>query len=87
MWSNFHKDDILSIDLYGTGTLATASYDGDIKVWSLETFQVTCVLNANDYPRERRQSLIPTDLKKNVCIDEFQKALPGMSTRVKTHKL
>ena len=69
VWINFHKDDILSIDLYGTGTLATASYDGDIKVWSIETFQVTCVLNANDYPRERRPSLIPKDLKKNVMVN------------------
>ena len=69
VWKNFHKDDILSIDLYGAGTLATSSYDGDIKVWSLETFQVTCVLNANDYPRQSRASCIPKDLKKNVCTD------------------
>ena len=69
VWSNFHKDDILSIGLYKTGTLATASYDGDIKVWSLETGQVTCVLNANNYQRQRRQSLIPMELKEKVTVN------------------
>ena len=69
MWVNFHKEDILSIDIYGNSSLATSSYDGDIKVWNLETGQVNCVLNANEFKRKHRPSLIPMELKKRVSIN------------------
>ena len=67
IWPNFHKDDILSIDLYRPNLVATASYDGDVKVWSLETGHVFCVLNANDYgAASRDQQIFPLELKERV---------------------
>lgn len=67
MWPNFHKDDILSIDLYRPNLVATASYDGDVKVWSLETGHVSCVLNANDYGANLREKpVIPLELKQRI---------------------
>lgn len=67
VWPNFHKDDILSIDLYRPNLVATASYDGDVKVWSLETGHVSCVLNANDYGANLREKpVIPLELKQRI---------------------
>ena len=42
-----HSEDILSLAAYETSVVATSSYDGDIFIWSLETAQPLCVLNAN----------------------------------------
>ena len=68
MWSNFHKDDILSIDLHRPSRIvASSSYDGDIKVWSLETGHVSCVLNANQYAGSMHaRPVIPLELKRKV---------------------
>lgn len=44
---NLHKDDILEIDVYNSGIATTASYDGLINVWSLETGHVYCSFNVN----------------------------------------
>lgn len=42
-----HSEDILSLAAYETSVVATSSYDGDIFIWSLETAQPLCLLNAN----------------------------------------
>ena len=47
-WQQQHNDDILSLAFFPPGTVASASYDGDILVWSLETGRVTMRLNAQD---------------------------------------
>ncbi|XP_033640138.1 WD repeat-containing protein on Y chromosome-like [Asterias rubens] len=46
-WMLKHSEDILSLAAYETSVVATSSYDGDIFIWSLETAQPLCVLNAN----------------------------------------
>lgn len=52
-WIVKHNEDILSLAAYDTSIIATSSYDGDIIIWSLETAQPLCRLNASDgvYPR------------------------------------
>ncbi|XP_022093005.1 WD repeat-containing protein on Y chromosome-like isoform X2 [Acanthaster planci] len=46
-WMVKHNEDILSLAAYDTSIIATSSYDGDIIIWSLETTQPLCRLNAN----------------------------------------
>ncbi|XP_045212836.2 WD repeat-containing protein on Y chromosome-like [Mercenaria mercenaria] len=45
-WKMQHKEDILSIAYFPPNMIVTGSYDGDIIVWSRETGQVYCRLNA-----------------------------------------
>ena len=66
MWHNFHEDDILSAALYPTGLVATCGYDGVVKVWNIETGHVFCKLTDDDYDMERRPSVIPEAVKKEV---------------------
>ncbi|XP_038078621.1 WD repeat-containing protein on Y chromosome-like isoform X2 [Patiria miniata] len=47
-WMLKHNEDILSLAAYDTSIIATSSYDGDIIIWSLETAQPLCRLNASD---------------------------------------
>ena len=66
VWSNFHEDDILSAAMYPTGLVATSAYDGVVKVWNIESGNVNCRLNADDYGLETTPSSIPTDVKRRV---------------------
>lgn len=68
VWPDFHKDDILSIDLHQPSRIvASSSYDGEIKIWSLETGHVSCVLNANHYAGSKHaRPVIPLELKRRV---------------------
>ncbi|XP_068720558.1 cilia- and flagella-associated protein 337-like [Montipora capricornis] len=66
VWHNFHEDDILSAALYPTGLVATCGYDGVVKVWNIETGHVFCKLTDDDYNMERRPSVIPEAVKKEV---------------------
>ena len=68
VWSNFHEDDILSAAMYRTGLVATSAYDGVVKVWNIESGNVNCKLNANDYGLETTQSVIPADIKRQVSV-------------------
>lgn len=53
-----HSDDILCCDSYNT-LLATGSYDGQIKIWSIETQRLfACLQNA--YPDIKIEYLIST---------------------------
>eukprot|EP00794_Sanderia_malayensis_P007565 gene7565-8403_t len=45
--NNLHKDDIIGVDVYNSSLATTASYDGAISVWSLETGHVYCSFNVN----------------------------------------
>lgn len=45
-WKIQHKEDILSIAYYPPNIIVTGSYDGDIVIWSRDTGQVYCRLNA-----------------------------------------
>ncbi|XP_062516095.1 WD repeat-containing protein on Y chromosome-like isoform X2 [Corticium candelabrum] len=47
MWQIVHNEDILCMSLCGSSLLATASYDGDILIWSLDMETIYCQLNAN----------------------------------------
>ena len=42
----YHRDDITSLAQYNSSVLASASFDGNILLWSLETSRVLCCLNA-----------------------------------------
>lgn len=46
-WKSRHKDDILCIACMEPNLVATGSYDGDVVIWSRDTGQVYCILNAN----------------------------------------
>ena len=41
LWNNFHKDDILAVDLNNSGHIATASYDGQVMIYFNFTLKVT----------------------------------------------
>lgn len=45
-WRPRHKDDILCMSCLNPNIIATGSYDGDVIVWSRDTGQVYCTLNA-----------------------------------------
>ena len=45
-WKVQHKEDILCIAYLSPNIIATGSYDGDVVIWSRETGQVYCRLNA-----------------------------------------
>ncbi len=46
-WKHYHKDDILAMDFYPPSSIvASASFDGNILIWSLETGYVTMRFNA-----------------------------------------
>ena len=45
-WKKHHKEDILCITYLSPNIIATGSYDGDVVIWSRETGQVYCRLNA-----------------------------------------
>jgi len=42
-----HKDDILDLSYCSPNLLATASFDGEILVWTLETEKLLLRLNAD----------------------------------------
>ncbi|XP_028518792.1 WD repeat-containing protein 49 [Exaiptasia diaphana] len=67
VWPGFHKDDILSISFYPPNLVATSSYDGDIKIWNMETGHTSCVLNASrlDLP-DAVKPLIPLSIKRRI---------------------
>ena len=46
--SHVHKDDILCIDMYNSSIVATASYDGQIAVWNLETGRIFYRFDVNN---------------------------------------
>ncbi|KAL5018967.1 hypothetical protein ScPMuIL_004689 [Solemya velum] len=46
-WKELHKEDILCIGYLSPNIIATGSYDGDIVVWSRDTGQMYCRLNAS----------------------------------------
>ena len=46
-WAVRHKEDILSVAFYPPSTIASASFDGDILIWSLETGYVTTQFNVD----------------------------------------
>ena len=46
-WKMQHKEDILSIAYLPPNMIVTGSYDGEIIIWSRETGQVYCRLNAS----------------------------------------
>ena len=45
-WKKQHREDILCIAYLSPNIIATGSYDGDVIIWSRETGQVYCRLNA-----------------------------------------
>ena len=47
-WKRRHADDILAVAQYSSNVVATASFDGDIMIWSLETGHSHCRFNANE---------------------------------------
>ncbi|KAK3740293.1 hypothetical protein QZH41_018524, partial [Actinostola sp. cb2023] len=67
IWPAFHKEDILSIAFHPPSVVATSSYDGDIKVWNLDTGHTSCVLNASqfDVPNVAKP-VIPLALKRRI---------------------
>lgn len=46
-WKKRHQEDILCMSYLSPNILATGSYDGDIVVWSRDTGQMYCTLNAS----------------------------------------
>lgn len=70
IWPGFHNDDILSISYYPPNLVATSSYDGDIKVWNMETGNTLCVLNASrlDLP-DAVKHVIPLSVKRRISIN------------------
>jgi len=42
IWEKKHQEDILAMCYHHPNVLLTASYDGDLMVWSTETNQVAC---------------------------------------------
>ena len=47
IFTHIHKDDILCIDLYSSTMAASASYDGQIVVWNVETGHLYYQFNVN----------------------------------------
>lgn len=58
-----HKEDVLSMTHVEPNMLASASYDGDIYVWDLNTDRVTNRLNAWD-----EQGRMPQSMAKETCL-------------------
>lgn len=59
-WRCVHRNDVLTMAFLSPNILATGSYDGDIVIWSRETGQLYCRLNAN----ESHKPLTDVDLFK-----------------------
>lgn len=67
IWPAHHKDDILSISFYSPNLVATSCYNGDLKVWNLDTGHTLCVLNANNFDIPvTSKPVIPLELKRRV---------------------
>lgn len=47
LWNALHKDDILAVDFTKSGTMVTASYDGQVTCWNIETGHTYCQININ----------------------------------------
>ena len=56
-WNSFHKDDILAVDLTSGGCMATASYDGQVTCWNIETGHVYSQVNVNKMIKRRAASM------------------------------
>jgi len=55
-WNSIHKDDILAVEVNNNGCMATASYDGQVTCWNIETGHLYCQLNVNKVLKSRAQS-------------------------------
>lgn len=75
-WKSRHKDDILCIACMEPNLVATGSYDGDVIIWSRDTGQVYCILNAN-------KGLLPFTENINK-IETKQESSEAQSPEVKT---
>ena len=60
LWNSFHKDDILAVDCTKSGSMSTASYDGQVTCWNIETGHVYCQLNVNNMYKKRTKSVATT---------------------------
>ncbi|XP_063000291.1 EF-hand calcium-binding domain-containing protein 8 [Elgaria multicarinata webbii] len=49
-WKSYHSDDILCMDSYSSKLLVTASCDGDIVLWNVNSGQAFCRFNASESP-------------------------------------
>ncbi|XP_025035806.2 EF-hand calcium-binding domain-containing protein 8 [Pelodiscus sinensis] len=49
-WKSYHTEDILSMAKYNSKLLATASCDGDVVIWSLNSGKALCRVNASQSP-------------------------------------
>ncbi|XP_076314990.1 WD repeat-containing protein on Y chromosome-like [Tachypleus tridentatus] len=65
VWTSKHKDDIVAMDYYKDRLLATASYDGEIILWMLETGHVSKRLREM-YSQPESWVQNNSDLSKNV---------------------
>ncbi|XP_069035623.1 cilia- and flagella-associated protein 337 isoform X2 [Lepisosteus oculatus] len=49
-WNCYHSEDIFSMDAHSHKLLVTASYNGDIMVWNIDSGQAFCRFNASESP-------------------------------------
>ncbi|XP_063154446.1 EF-hand calcium-binding domain-containing protein 8 [Candoia aspera] len=68
-WKSYHSEDILCVDGHGNKLLATASSNGDIVLWSINSGQAFCRFNASESPL----ALVPKRMEQyfeymtNIC--------------------
>ncbi|XP_077192202.1 EF-hand calcium-binding domain-containing protein 8 isoform X2 [Paroedura picta] len=63
-WKLYHSDDILSMDSYSNKLLVTASCNGDIVLWNVNSGQAFCRFNASQSPLillPKREFLVSSD--------------------------
>lgn len=63
-WNTLHKDDILAVDLMGSSQVATASYDGQVTCWNIDSGHVYSMINVNKSVRRRSLSVATLDFAK-----------------------
>ncbi|CAH1274614.1 EFCAB8 [Branchiostoma lanceolatum] len=68
-----HKDDILCVAHCAPNLLATASFDGDLIVWSMETQKIFLRLRKGHHSRNsRRQSRLPASAAESLSSQDMQ---------------
>lgn len=77
VWEKKHEEDIQALCYYHPNVLVTASYDGDILIWSTETNQTACRLNftENTKPMMGHDRPTRTESQRTLIAKRFNLAI------------
>ncbi|XP_067410641.1 LOW QUALITY PROTEIN: EF-hand calcium-binding domain-containing protein 8 [Emydura macquarii macquarii] len=83
-WKSYHSEDILSIAKYNDELFATASCDGDVVIWNIDSGQAVCRFNASQSPLTLTPNRVFTESKEDPSRGNIPKK-PSLAVKPSSH--